>query len=227
MNQIEEIESVEVELATDGSLPENTSPKEINKSQKKSSLEEIYQNPSSDFSSLDADSPLCRICFCQDFARNFISPCLCKGTVADVHKACLERWLSRQGTSKCDLCSFQFNVISTLKYKLWESICIWAKHPRNGSLFFYNLICFTLLNIIAIALIGIIVHGIKNAWKSESCISLTKCWKLGTFMDTALFVFIVLYCKSLAIIVNSQVRPWYRWWQTSRNITVIIDLKKE
>jgi hypothetical protein len=44
----------------------------------------------------------CRICL--DDAGSFISPCLCTGTMKDVHEACLIEWLRTKDNLLCELC---------------------------------------------------------------------------------------------------------------------------
>ncbi|KOX71695.1 hypothetical protein WN51_03406 [Melipona quadrifasciata] len=41
----------------------------------------------------------------------------CKGSLAYVHLACLERWLNQSCRSYCELCRYHFNVIETPRYR--------------------------------------------------------------------------------------------------------------
>lgn len=43
----------------------------------------------------------------------------CKGSLAYVHLACLERWLNQSCRSYCELCRYHFNVIETPRYRWW------------------------------------------------------------------------------------------------------------
>ncbi|KAL2088972.1 hypothetical protein ACEWY4_015871 [Coilia grayii] len=59
--------------------------------------------------SVCVDEPFCRIC--HEGGRGgeeLLSPCECAGSMAMVHRACLERWLTASNTSRCELCHFQF-----------------------------------------------------------------------------------------------------------------------
>ena len=47
----------------------------------------------------------CRICF-ED--GDLIQPCNCSGTVADVHKKCLMKWIEVSGRTDCEICKYEF-----------------------------------------------------------------------------------------------------------------------
>ncbi|RXN13960.1 E3 ubiquitin- ligase MARCH3-like protein [Labeo rohita] len=58
--------------------------------------------------SLNSEEPFCRICHEGSGAGDLLSPCECAGSLAMVHRVCLERWLTASGTSCCELCHFEF-----------------------------------------------------------------------------------------------------------------------
>lgn len=62
-------------------------------------------------------SIVCRICHTNTSKEPLISPCRCKGSLAYVHLACLERWLNQSCRSYCELCRYHFNVIETPRYR--------------------------------------------------------------------------------------------------------------
>lgn len=64
--------------------------------------------PATSFSSLNGEEPFCRICHEGLSAGDLLSPCECAGTLAMVHRVCLEHWLTASGTSHCELCHFEF-----------------------------------------------------------------------------------------------------------------------
>jgi len=60
--------------------------------------------------------PMCRICFDTDTAPGDVlfSPCLCRGSVAHVHAACLQEWRGAAPTQRsrfrCDSCGYEYRV---------------------------------------------------------------------------------------------------------------------
>lgn len=69
--------------------------------------------------------PICRICY-ESEPDNLIEPCNCKGSMGQIHKNCLEHWLSEKTSKKCELCAFEYNVEMVPKYKLLKSIYVWT-----------------------------------------------------------------------------------------------------
>jgi uncharacterized membrane protein len=64
---------------------------------------------------LDNDQlKLCRICFDHENAEDIISPCLCSGGSAFVHRTCLNRWRSEnvggKGFKICNVCQFEYVI---------------------------------------------------------------------------------------------------------------------
>uniref|UniRef100_A0A0A9XQH1 E3 ubiquitin-protein ligase MARCH3 n=1 Tax=Lygus hesperus TaxID=30085 RepID=A0A0A9XQH1_LYGHE len=53
---------------------------------------------------------ICRICLEERGVEGFISPCDCSGTMGNVHRSCLERWLTLLNSSECEICRHKFKV---------------------------------------------------------------------------------------------------------------------
>ncbi|XP_030650094.1 E3 ubiquitin-protein ligase MARCHF3 [Chanos chanos] len=60
--------------------------------------------------SLVREEPFCRICHEGSGAGDLLSPCNCAGSLAMVHRTCLEHWLTASGTRHCELCHFEFTL---------------------------------------------------------------------------------------------------------------------
>ena len=58
----------------------------------------------------------CRICY-ED--GDMISPCACTGTMAHVHKECLEKWIAVSHRSTCELCHTPFDGSLVRLPSLW------------------------------------------------------------------------------------------------------------
>jgi RING-variant domain len=81
---------------------------------------------------------ICFISFCvfsfPPFRFRLISPCRCKGTLAFVHKSCLEHWLRESANQHCELCQQRYPLRQSLRYKWWEALLIWYRNPRNRNI---------------------------------------------------------------------------------------------
>ncbi|XP_041979193.1 uncharacterized protein LOC121733106 isoform X2 [Aricia agestis] len=81
-----------------------------------------------------ASSSICRICFGGSSGARLVRPCACRGTVAAVHRACLERWLLAAATSHCELCRHHYVVTRRHKWSLWRSLWEWGVSGRGRAL---------------------------------------------------------------------------------------------
>ncbi|XP_034418620.1 E3 ubiquitin-protein ligase MARCH3 [Cyclopterus lumpus] len=72
--------------------------------------------------SLCREEPFCRICHEGRASGELLSPCQCCGSLAMVHRACLEHWLTASNSSHCELCRHQF-ALERLPKPLTEWLC--------------------------------------------------------------------------------------------------------
>ncbi|KAL7405441.1 hypothetical protein ABVT39_000745 [Epinephelus coioides] len=72
--------------------------------------------------SLCSEEPFCRICHEDRASGELLSPCECSGSLAMVHRACLEHWLTASNSSHCELCHHQF-ALERLPKPLTEWLC--------------------------------------------------------------------------------------------------------
>ncbi|CAB3227372.1 unnamed protein product [Arctia plantaginis] len=77
---------------------------------------------------------ICRICFGGESAERLVRPCSCRGTIAAVHRTCLERWLLQAATSYCELCRHHYIVTRSHKWSWMRSMCEWAMSGRGRAL---------------------------------------------------------------------------------------------
>nr|XP_026483224.1 uncharacterized protein LOC113391471 [Vanessa tameamea] len=77
---------------------------------------------------------ICRICFGGESAERLVRPCSCRGTIAAVHRTCLERWLLQAATSYCELCRHHYVVTRSHKWSWARSLVEWARSGRGRAL---------------------------------------------------------------------------------------------
>ncbi|XP_053989975.1 E3 ubiquitin-protein ligase MARCHF3-like [Hylaeus volcanicus] len=167
-------------------------------------------------------SSVCRICHTNTSKEPLISPCRCKGTLAYVHLACLERWLNETCRSYCELCRYRFDVVSTPRYRLPESWRIWISHPRNRRNMQSNFLIFALLSVVTGGLVMVCLVGMRYFVIEGKKIGISKLWTRGAIW---FFLSIVLlgYVTTLYLLGKDQVAPWYRWWRSTVNVRLITD----
>ncbi|XP_021201978.1 uncharacterized protein LOC101741100 [Bombyx mori] len=79
-------------------------------------------------------SDICRICFGGESAERLVRPCGCRGTIAAVHRTCLERWLLQAATSYCELCRHHYIVTRSHKWSWIRSMAEWAVSGQGRAL---------------------------------------------------------------------------------------------
>ncbi|XP_026738960.1 uncharacterized protein LOC113501863 isoform X3 [Trichoplusia ni] len=94
---------------------------------------QVAKEVSSFTGSLRSDN-ICRICFGGESAERLVRPCSCRGTIAAVHRTCLERWLLQAATSYCELCRHHYVVTRSHKWSWMRSMAEWAMSGRGRAL---------------------------------------------------------------------------------------------
>ena len=64
-------------------------------------------------------SPLCRICYGGADDEKLIRPCLCAGSMENIHQSCLLTWL-RSGATHCEICQAAYQFRRRVK----EKVCL-------------------------------------------------------------------------------------------------------
>lgn len=95
---------------------------------------------------------MCRICYRSD--GSMIEPCRCKGSVAKVHRHCIEAWLDyRQENKFCEICSFEYKVKKPHECGLLESINICKENSAYDGIDIWLMINRILFNIMESVLV--------------------------------------------------------------------------
>lgn len=167
----------------------------------------------------DDEQPSCRLCFGTALDdSDLIEPCLCKGTIAKVHRKCLEKWLNIRQSTKCDLCQFQLQCDQKLRYGLFESIGIWFRLHQHQQLLLNDLGLFFIINTILLSMIIMLLRSLFNLSTNESL----SLWYF-ILLDAVLLIWIGIYSTVFFIVANTQFRPWYRWWKSKKQIQLAVN----
>lgn len=85
-------------------------------------MTELSLTKSEDAKSEGTSSEDCRICFSEispvknmqypsGYRKVLLkNPCACKGSISNVHEACLVKWIQQQNIRKCELCHKPFKL---------------------------------------------------------------------------------------------------------------------
>ncbi|KAL6112706.1 uncharacterized protein ACO6RY_11153 [Pungitius sinensis] len=95
----------------------------------------------------DREEPFCRICHEGPALGELLSPCECCGSLAMVHRSCLERWLTASNSSHCELCHHQF-ALERLPKPLTEWLCSPSVQQQRRTLW-GDAVCFLFITPLA------------------------------------------------------------------------------
>lgn len=163
----------------------------------------------------------CRVCYGSEHkCEILIEPCHCKGTVAKVHRQCLEKWLNFNGSQACELCLFKFDVTAKRRYRLFESISIWIQLPLRRQMLLQDSLFFGSITLISVLMIGLIIFGLQSAQIDP---------KFGKFVSDLYFVslflvaflWIIILTLAVLLFFNLQIDPWLQWWRSTKRISLI------
>lgn len=169
----------------------------------------------------DEERVFCRLCYGTKYDDgNLIEPCLCKGSVAKVHRKCLEKWLNRIGSKTCELCLFEFKCEETLRYGLCESIQVWLRQYRQHRYLLHDLCLFVTMNIITMSMIVVLLQAIYQILSNEAIRNALPMWYILALWIAAI-LWIAIYLLTVAVFFNTQIRPWYQWWRSTKKIKIV------
>ncbi|CAH1102836.1 unnamed protein product [Psylliodes chrysocephalus] len=178
-------------------------------------------NPKSPVKVHSTTSVVCRICHTNTISECLISPCNCRGTMEYVHLSCLERWLNQSSRSHCELCMFKYKAIQTKRYKLWQSLKLWARHPRNKEHVRADLLVGLLLTLVTFALITTSIVGMEYFMVEGTKLGVRKKW-IQSAVCLFLLTVILGYVVTIYLIIRDQFVPWYTWWTTTVDIHLLL-----
>lgn len=180
-------------------------------------------------------SIVCRICFDDSKDESIITPCHCKvniidfyyfhtksswliqGTVAFVHRSCLEKWLAESNTTSCELCHHVYETERVPKYTAKESIWQWIRHqPQNLGFrvrrIRCDLIACAILTPLAVVITYICLFSADYYNQQKYSNIPTARW---TSISLLIMIAIMLfgYYIWVYVVVGYHGRMWYYWWQ--------------
>lgn len=176
-------------------------------------------------------SNVCRICMTRGRER-LISPCNCKGSLANVHLTCLERWLNQVGRNHCELCGFSYPAIRTPRYTVLQALRLWFGNPRNRSHLQSDCLIFWLLSTVTAGLLAVCIVGtqyfviegnkfgkIHGIARKEEGIShrITE-----TAMDFFMAIVLCGYSVTVYLLCKDHYVLWSRWRRANVHVRLLL-----
>ncbi|XP_045455189.1 uncharacterized protein LOC123664741 [Melitaea cinxia] len=175
-------------------------------------------------------SNVCRICMTRGKER-LISPCNCKGSLANVHLSCLQRWLNQMGRNHCELCGYSYPAIRTPRYTVLQALRLWFCNPRNRSHLQSDCLIFWLLSTVTAGLLAVCIVGTQyfviegnnfgkpDAVRKSEGIShrITE-----TAMDFFMAIVLCGYSVTVYFLWKDHYVMWNRWRRANVNVQLLL-----
>ncbi|CAG9568497.1 unnamed protein product [Danaus chrysippus] len=174
-------------------------------------------------------SNVCRICMTRGKER-LISPCNCKGSLANVHLSCLQRWLNQVGRNHCELCGFSYPAIRTPRYTVLQALRLWFCNPRNRSHLQTDCLIFWLLSTVTAGLLAVCIVGTQyfmiegnNFGKLDAARNEGLSHRITeTAMDFFMGIVLCGYTVTVYFLWKDHYVMWNRWRRANVNVQLLL-----
>ncbi|XP_057696717.1 E3 ubiquitin-protein ligase MARCHF2-like [Corythoichthys intestinalis] len=175
--------------------------------------------PPSLFKTFPSDSgPICRICHEGGSMETLLSPCDCTGTLATVHRSCLELWLSSSNTNYCELCHKHFTVQRRLR-----SFKQWLHDPgtkEERRLVFCDIMCFLFVTPLASISGWLCLKGVKDDLQLGSLLQ-------NTGLISLTLVLFSIYTLWTMVCLRYHCKLYSEWRRKDQQVHLLIPKTKE
>ncbi|XP_056135312.1 E3 ubiquitin-protein ligase MARCHF3 [Lampris incognitus] len=164
--------------------------------------------------SLSSEEPFCRICHEGGGSGELLSPCECSGTLAMVHRACLEHWLTASNSSNCELCHHQF-PLERLPKPFTEWLCSSSMQHQRRTLC-GDAVCFLFITPLASLSGWLCVQGAMDLYYTNGMEA------MGLLVLTlALFT---IYAFWTVVSLRYHIHLFLTWKQTDQRVRLQMPL---
>ncbi|XP_034826361.1 E3 ubiquitin-protein ligase MARCHF8-like isoform X2 [Maniola hyperantus] len=165
-------------------------------------------------------SNVCRICMTRGKER-LISPCNCKGSLANVHLSCLQRWLNQVGRNHCELCGFSYPAIRTPRYTVLQALRLWFCNPRNRSHLQSDCLIFWLLSTVTAGLLAVCIVGTQYFVIEGNNFGISH-RITETAMDFFMAIVLCGYSVTVYFLWKDHYVMWNRWRRANVNVQLLL-----
>jgi len=153
----------------------------------------------------------CRICHDGEATERLISPCMCSGSMALVHRTCIEKWLSTANHDNCELCHHKY-LIEKHPRPFVNWLCEPGVEDDQRNLV-GDIVCFFLLTPLAAISTYLCATGAAfylEEKKSESIGLICLC-----------VVLVLIYMVWVILTIKYHLQVWFIWRENHQEIRLI------
>lgn len=170
-------------------------------------VKKVTQEPIKDLLQSKQSRPFCRICHECASESKLLSPCMCIGTVRNVHRRCLEHWLTSSRSSTCELCGYVYTLAPT-----FPGVCEWLK--RNPRPLIIDLVLTLFLTPLAMFSVVLCYRGAIVQVEVRNTVESLSLFALGSFLTG-------VYLAWMALTVRSQFKAFRSWARSHPKMSLV------
>lgn len=179
----------------------------VDTKKQKETRAQANEEPPKDMLLNKPSQPFCRICHETASESKLLSPCMCLGTMRNVHRKCLEHWLTTSQSSECELCCFVYAV----KPK-YPGIFEWLK--RNPRPLIIDLVLTLFLTPLAMFSVVLCYRGAILQVEVRNTVESLSLFALGSFLTG-------VYLSWVALTVRSQFKTFRSWRRSHPRMSLV------
>uniref|UniRef100_A0A3B4GXQ0 E3 ubiquitin-protein ligase MARCH3-like n=1 Tax=Pundamilia nyererei TaxID=303518 RepID=A0A3B4GXQ0_9CICH len=166
---------------------------------------------------LCSEEQFCRICHEGRASGELLSPCECSGSLASVHRSCLEQWLTASDSGHCELCHHQF-VLEHVPKPLTEWWCSPAMQQQRRTLC-SDAACFLFITPLASLSGWLCVQGAMELYYTNGTEA------LGLLVLT--LALIIIYVFWTVVSVRYHVHLFKTWKKTDQRVRLWVPVSAQ
>jgi len=176
-------------------------------------------------SNISCGERICRICHEPASNGSLMTPCLCKGTMGQVHRLCIEEWLTSSHRTRCEICDFQYNCTVKPKHNRCTSLFFWCRDADSRAdvhNFLFDVLCFLILTPLAVCSSYLCVTGaeayrLRSSKLQEGITGNEATWTtIGLYALTSTLV--IAYYLWVIVAIRYHYQIWNKW--STENVVI-------
>lgn len=145
-----------------------------------------------------------------------------QGTVAFVHRTCLETWLGESNTTRCELCHQVFKTERTPKYTSGRSIWCWCRSaPGTFSRGVRSdILACTIITPLAIVITYVCLFS-SEYYSQKKFMNVPAARWTSVSLLVMIGIMLIGYYMWVYSVIRMHARLWYNWWQRTCDVRYI------
>ncbi|CAN7986399.1 unnamed protein product [Ixodes pacificus] len=162
----------------------------------------------------NAQADICRICFCGVSTESLLAPCKCKGSLAKVHKTCLETWLGNQAIDQCEICKYHY--VTARRPKGFHEWLINSSTREDKQNLIGDMVALLLLTPLVVFSLWLCTEGAIQfshegfpTWESAGLVFIT-------------IVLFVVFCVWVTLLYRYHYTIWKQWRSHNFHVNLLV-----